>query len=754
MVKDLKAPALDRAEAAESYEFGVFRLDCRTRELRRGDEVLPLTLKAFELLRVLVTAGGRVVEKAELMKLVWPDSFVSDDSLTHHVAVLRKALSDAPDRPQYILTVPRYGYRFVAPVRTGSEASPEALLTNDSGTTAEGREQPSTEPAGVAVVSVPAYSAPGAGVRWGFVWTVLAMLLILGVGAAVWFLQRPPSTGPMPARFIVESPKGTTFSASASLLAVSPDGRLLAFVAARPGEDARLWVRPLESLTPLELPGTERALSPFWSPDSRSLGFAAGGQLKTVSLLGEPPKVLWTLQPGQGPSASWSRDGVILFSQANVIFRIPTNGGVATPVTSLDAGLRETVHRLPEFLPNGRHFLYVAVGQGGAFDSWIKLGSLDGSEPRRLIRASSQALYADPGYLLFLRDGALVAQRFDASKLTLEGAPQDVAEAEVGFNPATPRGLFSVAQAGGTLAYRPAAVRELGWYDRTGRPLGSIGAAGRDSDPALSPDGQRVAVSRYDPTTSTRKIWIIDARSGLASSFTPDHFWATCPVWSADSTRVFFASGATGRGRLHEKAVEGRVQARPLTPVMTGCPLGLDGSNLLYSSEADGAARDSNGSQRALWSVSLNARTGPTSLAGPFSARGQRSPDGGWLAYVSDVSGRNEVYVRPHPDGEPQKISVNGGIEPQWRADGRELYFISADKSLMAVSVTTNGGLRAGTAEALFVTRLDPDGLPVSGRNQYVPSPSGDRFLINQSPSDAPSPPLVVLSHWTTALRP
>jgi DNA-binding winged helix-turn-helix (wHTH) protein/Tol biopolymer transport system component len=755
-VKVVKSPANVPAEPADSYEFGVFRLDYRTRELRRGDEVVPLTLKAFELLRVLVAAGGRVVEKSALMKLVWPDSFVSDDSLTHHIAVLRKALGDTPDRPQYILTVPRYGYRFVAPVRTGSEAS-QAALTNDSVTTAEGPEQPS----GVAAVAVPAYSPPRAGVRWGFVWTVLAMLLLLGVGAAVWLLQRPPSTGPLPARFIrfiVEAPQGTAFSASASLLAVSLDGRLLAFVAARPGEHARLWVRPLESLTPRELPGTDGALNPFWSPDSQSLGFTAGDKLKTVSLLGEPPRVLWTLQPGVAASPNWSRQGVILFSQADRIFRISATGGVPTPVTSVDASRGEAAHLHPQFLPDGQHFLYVARGPAGSLDSWIVLGSLDGSAHRRLIRASSQAIYAEPGYLLFLRDGALVAQPFDAMTLQLAGAPLYVAEADhVGFNPATPRGMFSVSATGGTLAYRPAAVRELGWYDRTGRPLGSIGAAGRDSDPALSPDEQRIAVSRYDPATSTRKIWIIDARTGLASSLTPDHSWATCPVWSADSTRVFFASGTTRGGRLHEKPVDGRSQTRALTPEMTGCPLDrLPDGGLLFSRSAEAFASGSNGRQGGLWAASVSAGIEPKRLAADVSDGAPRwarlSPDTRWLAYVSDASGRNEVYVRPLPDDEPQRISMNGGIEPQWRADGRELYFISSDKSLMAVS--GNGGLRTGTPEVLFVTSLDPSGLGISGRNQYVPSASGDRFLINQSPPNAPTPPVVVLSHWTTALRP
>jgi eukaryotic-like serine/threonine-protein kinase len=767
-VKVLKTPGAGPAESAESYEFGVFRLDCRTRELRRGDEAVPLPRKAFELLRVLVAAGGGVVEKAELMKLVWSDSFVSDDSLTHHIAVLRKALDDAPDRPRYILTVPRYGYRFVAPVRTGFEASLEAPPQRASDTTPEEPEQPSAKPSGVALATAAAQAGTrSVAVRWVGVWVALAILILSGVAVAVWFLQRPASTAPMPERFIVGAPEGTAFSASASLVAVSPNGRLVAFVAARPGAEARLWVRSLESLTPRELPATDGALNPFWSPDSQSLGFTAGGQLKTVSLLGEPPRVLWTLEPAVAASPTWSRDGVILFSQANAIFRIPSTGGVATRVTSVDASRGEVAHLHPQFLPDGRHFLYVTRGPAGALDSWIVLGSLDGSAHRRLIRASSQAIYAEPGYLLFLRDGALVAQPFDAAKLEFRGAPLYVAEADnVGFNPATPRGMFSISRTGTTLAYRPGGVRELGWFDRTGRLLGGIGAGGRYADPALSPDGQRVAVSRYDPATSTRNLWIIDTRSGLASPLTADHSWATCPVWSGDGIRVFFASGATGGGRLHVRPVDGRSLPRELTPVMTGCPLArLPDGRLLFSrragafsSHADAAASGSNGQQAGLWMASMSGGAEPTRLAGQFSDETQRwvrvSPDGRCLAYVADSSGRNDVFVRPLPDGEPQRVSVNGGIEPQWRADSRELYYISSDRHLMAVPITTNGDRRAGTPEALFLTGLDPIGLPINGRNQYVPSASGDRFLINQSRSDAPSPPIVVLSHWTAALRP
>jgi eukaryotic-like serine/threonine-protein kinase len=724
----------------ERYSFGPFELDCRTRELWRGDEALPLTPKAFDVLQVLVRARDRVVEKNELMKLVWRDSFVTEDSVTQNIATLRKALGDLRDRPQYILTVPRYGYRFITPVRVVRDetaGAPEAPFADRPAATRWTRDRKA----------------------------LLAVTIAAATAFVVWLLPPTPSTAPALTRFIVAAPEGTTFSPSASFLAVSPNGRLLAFLAARPGEDTRLWVRSLDSLNARELAGTDGALGPFWSPDSQSLGFFAQGQLKTVNLLGEPPRILCDVEPGSLPGATWS-DGGILFSQGNAISRISPAGGVPARVTSVDARRGETAHLLPQFLPDGRHFIYVARGaSGGARDNWIVLRSIDEAEDRQLIRAPSQALYTDPGYLLFLADGALLAQPFDATRRQLQGAPLPVAEADhVGFNPATPRGMFSVSSSG-TLAYRPSTVRELGWFDRMGRSLEWIGAAGRDSEPALSPDGHRVAVSRYDPATSTRNIWILDlAAPSEASPFTSRLSWATCPLWSPDGASIVFTSDAVAGGELYEKRVNGATEPRALPHHTTGCPLDWspDGRLLYARAPLTGSL------ERDVWFVSDRGDAIPTPVASlQFTHAGGRpgltgskpwarlSPNGRWMAYASDVSGHNEIYVRSFPSDDigPWQISVHGGIEPQWRADGRELFFIGADKYLMAVPVTTAGRFRVGTAAALFPTDLDPNGLGISGRNQYVVSASGERFLMNQSRPGGASPPVTVLLNWTAALK-
>jgi len=724
--------------ASERYEFGPFSLDCRTRELWRGDTVVPLTPKAFDLLRVLATTGDRVVEKDELLKLVWPDSFVTEDSLTQHVAVLRRALGEGPERPQYILTVPRHGYRFIAAVR------PVAVEHHDP------------------AISTP--SSPAAGVRaapsqrWSGPWITVPIVTILIAGAYGWRMlsRSAPASLPEITRFTISPPEGTTFSDSASFVSVSPNGRFVAFLALRPGEETRIWVRPLDSLQARELMGTDAARGPFWSPDSLYLGFVADDQLKIVGLLGQPPRTLCHLEGGNTPSGTWNRDGVILFSNGSAISRIAASGGMPTAVTAVDKTRGEKAHSLPHFLPDGRHFIYLARGTaGGSTNSWNVLGSLDGTEPRSLIRATSQALYAGPGYLLFLQDGTLFAQPFDGTGFQVKGAPQPVSGADqVGFNANTPRGMFTVSEAG-VLAYRISPTRELGWFDRRGTPLGWLGAAGRDSNPAFSPDGHRVAVSRYDSATATRGIWILDLdHAGMASPFKAPAGWANCPVWSPDGARLVFASGRTaGATHVYEKSLAASTDARVLAEQTNACPLdwSRDGS-VLYA-----ASRDAGVSESTLWWVAPGSDAAPKPIPGPWPRRvwAHISPNGRWMTYVSDASGRNEVYVRSFPPTESSRwqVSSSGGIDPQWRADGRELFFLGADRELMAVAVTTEGRLQVGAPTALFSTRLDPTGLGISGRNQYVVSADGMRLLLNQPRPDAPPSPIVVVVNWQSALR-
>lgn len=499
--------------------------------------------------------------------------------------------------------------------------------------------------------------------------------------------------------------------------------------------------------------GTDGAAGPFWSPDSRTLGFFAHGQLKTVSLLGELPKVLCPFE-NAGPSGTWGGDGVILFSQNDGIYQIAANGGAATRVTSLSRDQGELAHVLPQFLPDGRHFLYTVRAQtGSTVTSWIVAGEVRSAETKLLVRAQSQALYTGSDYLLFLRDGILLAQPFDAARLRLKGDPSRIRGAEsIGFNPATPRGMFSASQ-NGVLAYSTTSRRELVWFDRSGKPIGSIAQSAFDTSPALSRDGQRLAVSRYDPTTSTRSLWIRDLqRDGVASPLTAHPSWETCAVWSPDDADIVFARGRPDNGDLYLK--RRTTEERPIGQ-MRGCPLdwSRDGRYLLFGAQGTGFPGS------GLWFVSLTGNGAPTPLAGTERSATRPSasisPDGRWIAYASDVSGRSEVYVRAFPAGTSgdRQVSLHGGIEPQWRADGRELFFIGADRKLMAVSVSTSGPFQAGTPTALFATQLEPSGrFGIVGRTQYLVSADGQKFLLDQPRSGGI--PLTVLINWLASLIP
>jgi DNA-binding winged helix-turn-helix (wHTH) protein/Tol biopolymer transport system component len=712
----------------EHYEFGPFELDCRTRQLRRGHEPIALTPKAFDMLRVLVLSGGRVVEKNELLQLVWPDSFVGEDNLTQNIATLRRALGDSPDRPRYIATVPRHGYRFIATVR-GRTAEPFVEQ--------QGTPLPQTV----------------SGWRWlAITVSCVSVVAMAALAMDLWRSGGPPIVPVM--RFTVGAPEGTTFSPSASLLAVSPDGRFIAFVAARSGEPSRLWIRPLNSVTPRELTGTENALGPFWSPDSRYLAFFANGQLKTVSLLGEPPVALCTVDGQTAPSGTWNEDGVILFTGGpGGVYRTSARGGDVRRVTTIDARAGEVAHVLPQFLPGGKRFVYtVRADAEGSVASWIASASLDSKVQQRLFSASSQAIFAGPDYLLFIRDGMLLAQHFDPAAQQLHDEPSTIPDADrVAWNPATPRGMFSASQTG-VLAYRAAVNPELGWYDRGGRPISWIASSSQHHNPALSQDGRRLAVSRHDTAHPIFSLWILDLdHGGLASRLTSHPVWESCAVWSSDDSTIVYERGVPEDGEIYEKTGNHDERVLPYHP--RGCPLAVtpDGRFLLYS-----ATRGHGSPGDGLWLMSLTGQEEPKRLTGAWPLRPQASisPDGRWLAYVSDVSGRNEIYVRSFPNGtDVRQVSTQGGVEPQWRADGRELFFLAADKNLTAAPVTPERVLNIGPPTVLFPTDMDPTGrLGIVGRNQYVVSRDGQRFLINQTRPGAAPAPINVVVNWPAAL--
>jgi eukaryotic-like serine/threonine-protein kinase len=541
-------------------------------------------------------------------------------------------------------------------------------------------------------------------------------------------------------RFTISPPKDTAFASGPVL---SPDGRRLVLVASSRSEGrTSLWIRSLDAATVRPLAGTDGASLPFWSPDSRLIGFFAEGKLKKIDASGGPAETLCDAPNGRG--GTWNREGVILFSPdvEAPIYRVPASGGTAVPVTRLGS---DPSHRWPHFLPDGRHFLYLVLREQRDA-SEIYIASLNSEKAIRLLAASSSIAYAPPGYLLYVRHRALLAQQFDAALLRLAGEPFTVAD-EVGcFGEIGPtgHGAFSVSESG-ALVYGNVEdpMTQLVWFDRLGKQLEPVAPAGTYFGPALSPDGRRVAVVRADPKTRATDLWLLDLSRPSFSRFTFDSSPDAAPFWSPDGSRIAFGSLRRGRWELNIKASSGAVIEQQLP--------NTEDYRLFGGWSPDGTflvAR--NASSDALWAFLLDHRKPFQLLQAPlqeasshFHVDAQFSPDGRWLAYVSDESGRAEVYVQGFPPGGGKwQISNGGGDQPRWRRDVKELFYLTENKKLMSVEVKTSAVFEATVPAPLFETRaLD-----------YDVTADGQRFLLNTVKEAADSPVTVVLN-WTAGSR-
>ena len=720
-------------QSDDVYAFGPFRLCAATRTLTREGEPVPLTSKAFDTLLVLVRNHDRVVEKEELVKLVWPDVFVSDDSLTHSVSVLRRALGDDSGQPLYIVTIPRRGYRFTSPVHVEHAASSEHEPT------ASAKTEVADSASDAAVEHVRA-GEPIA--SHGRQWWVASLLIIVAAALAIdWRLREAPSTS-VPSdrtiRFVQEAPPGHLIASGAVL---SPDGRHLAFVA-RQRDTGRpeLWVRSLDAPHASALPGTDGAFRPFWAPDSQALGFFADGRLKRVGLDGQPPQTLADV--GYRPSGgSWSRSGVILFSERQSrLYAVPESGGQKTAVTTL-AGEREIAHQAPFFLPNGREFLYFVLGATPE-TSGTYLGSLDSHEQVRVLDAScSAASFAEPGYLLYVRDGSVVAHRFDRAQRRLEGAGQQIASTRSETRAEMRVGAISASTNGILTFGGDTSMAQLTWFTRDGRNVGTIRSPSPLHNPTLSPDGRYVAA---DDSGSNMSIWLVDLERGTPTRLAE----GVLPVWGPRGSDIVFTSRRVGGSSdLVHRSIVGTSTDESLllrTPQMKiGGNWTDDNSYIIYTGSDPLTKLD-------LWTLTIADRKPIPFLQTPFNEmHGQVSPDGRWVAYASDESGAWEVYVQTFPSpGAKRTISVGGGAEPQWRRDGRELYYLAPDGTLMAVAVSTNGDLfDAGRPLPLFQARIPAD--IITFRNHYAASRDGQRFLVDAADDNEP---INVVVNWTALL--
>jgi serine/threonine protein kinase/Tol biopolymer transport system component len=572
---------------------------------------------------------------------------------------------------------------------------------------------------------------------WGIAIVCLIAVLVMGV---IHFRQVSAEEPEM--RFEVMTPS----TSEPTSLAISPDGRHLAFVGSSEGQQ-RLWLRPLDAVTARPLAGTEGAKHPFWSPDSRSIGFFTDDKLKRIDIAGGLPQVLTSAPRGQG--GAWNSDGVIVFtpSAADPLYRVSCAGGDPVAITRLLP--RQECHKSPQFLPDRRHLLFFA----GGLDPAIYLGSLDSVEIRRLIPADTTAAYAPPGHLLFMRQGTLFAQRFDAAHGELAGDPIPVADS-VAFDSAFNIGGFSVSETG-MLVYRTAGganQRRLAWVDRSGREIATLGAMDENSlqNPELSPDGRRVAVNRT--VQGNTDVWLIDVARGVPSRFTFDAAIDLFPVWSPDGSRIFFGSNRKGSFDLYQKASSG-----------------AGGDELLLESSLNKFPQDWSPNGRFILYGQLDPKTASDQWVLPiFGERkpfpfvnanfeeqnGQFSPGGQWVAYQSNESGSYEVYVQPFPGpGGKWQVSNSGGVAPRWRRNGKELFYIAPGGKLMAVPIQSAGQLlEAGAPVALFQTRI-VGGSQGRERQQYAVAPDGQRFLINITADESTASPITIVTNWTAGLK-
>jgi Tol biopolymer transport system component len=580
---------------------------------------------------------------------------------------------------------------------------------------------------------------------------IVAVILVLALAAiGVIELRRSAVAPPKLMHFQILLPPGLIWTET-GLPAISPDGSRVVFNAFDAKQQKFVLVtRAIDSTTVQQLAvfGSSQVgfvPGPFWSPDSKQVGFFSEGRLKKIAIAGGAPETLCEVHNGVNPRGAWSEQGVVLFAPNNgsPLFQVSEQGGEARPVLPLDSSHGEISHSGPQFLPDGKRFLFQIQSQRPE-SSGVYLGSLDGKSKTRLIATAFNAAFT-PGYLVFVRGEAIVAQPFDSSSARLQGEPVTLAS-PVWTSSTTMSASFASfsVSATGLVAYRPGEFRTtpLVWFDRQGRRLETVGEAAQYSNPALSPDGRRLAVGRSESQTRKRDIWVIDLTRGVSSRLTSDPADEMNPVWSPDGTRIAFSSDRRGLRDLYVKPASG-----------VGDETLLEQSEIqksLLDWSPEGKFLTYTGNDK-LWILPLSGDRKPQALlTGGGNFQAAFSPDGKWLAYRSFESGRPEVYVQPFPfNGEKWPISTSGGGEAYWRHDGKELFYLSGN-ALMAVPIKPGAaGFDYGPPLKLF----DAPVIAAMPRNRFVPSLDGQRFLMVTASEQVSSAPIEILVNWMALLK-
>jgi DNA-binding winged helix-turn-helix (wHTH) protein len=682
--------------------FDTFEVDLRSGELRKEGSRIRLAEQPFSVLALLLSQPGEVVTREELQKQLWPGNTFTDfdRGLNKAINRLRDALGDSAETPRFIETLPKRGYRFIGSV--------------------EGSAPPAV-----------AESPPMTGRKRSLIpWIVASAVALVAVILAGWWLsadRQPPRAAAEPLiRSSLLPPPGRTFVPYS--LALSRDGTHLAFVAERADGSRSLWTRAMASTTATEVAGTEGASLPFWSPDLRHVGFFADRKLKVVDLSGGGIREIADVRRPSG--GTWNDAGLIVFARDvnEPLYGIPATGGAPTAVSQIAQGEGLNGHRWPLFLPDNRHFLFVAFSDARPSDNApeLRVGTLGTLESVEIEWEGSRSVAYALDHLLYVRGGTLYAQPFDVEALRARGPPEAVAGVELAAAPAFfPSAL--VASMNGALVFQSLAdlPSQLVWLDHEGQELTALDGF-KYGGPALSPDGRLVAGSCEGAGSGTLAICVSDLAREVTSRITEgpsDRF----PVWSTDGRQIAYTSGAA----IYRVPADG--SAPPQLVSRRGNPTGwlADGRVLSFGSKSG--------------EVSLALSSPDTQQVTELGAgaEGQLSPDGRWFAYIS----RNGLVVQGFPEPGARLVVAGDAGQPRWSRDGRRLFYISGDKKLMSADFDPATG-SAGVPDSLAQTRIV--GAALVG-HQYDVAPDG-RFIMNLRTNDAA--PLTVMSGWSSRLKP
>jgi DNA-binding winged helix-turn-helix (wHTH) protein/Tol biopolymer transport system component len=718
--------AADRSNPAIiDYYFGPYRFDGRLRRLYNGAELIVLTPKAADTLVALMERAGRVVEKEELLRAVWGEVAVGDDTLAQNISTLRRVLADDANRPRFIATVPRRGYRFVSAVRAVSASTPEGSL-----------EAPPPE-------ALPPVAAAAAQQTSG------RLLALIGIAALVTalggFVAQRLSVEDRPralVQFTVDEPESHRFSTSGGMLALSPDGQYMAFVAVDASGSTSLWLRPLGSTVSRQLDGAEGAANPFWSPDSRTVAFFAGRRLKALDVTSGAVRVIASLASPRSLGATWSRTGEILFTvPADGMYLVAASGGSPRRVASPPHAQCEGCVAWPHFLPDGRRFLYTVAGSD-ASASGIYVGEFGTARGRRLLDDVSSSAYVSPGLLSFARSGTLYVQQFDADRVRLIGDPVPLSDS-VASNARTGRVLAAISDAG-VMAFRKPLMTELVWVDRAGNRQSVAAPAATYLSFGIAPDGRRVAAARVDPRTGTSDVWVVDDAREIR--VTDDPGWDSDPVWSEDGLYVVYSSHRAGRWRIYRRQAttvgpeELLLETdSPVTPLQV-----LHSTRVIYAARRATPPFD-------VWQLDHGKPAPLVRIGGFYPSDARLSPDERWWAYgmpeaAVAISGQ-ALYVSATPFSSDRRALAEAGSLPRWRADGKELFYLAKDLSIVAIPIDPRRTPSDSVGHALFrASSLAPTGV---SDQAYDVTPDGQRFLVKR---EVGSSPIHVVLNWDARL--